>query len=214
VIPADSHVHSEWSWDAVAGSMWRTCARAVELGLSALVFSEHADLTPWAIDPGDAGAIASAPEWERWYRDGVFTPPERDLTGYRRCLDVVRWYLGEVERLAEGFADFEVLAHIDYPVRYWPGGPAAFDPEPLQEAFRAALAALARSGRILEVNTRTPLSPIIVGWWRREGGRAVTFGSDAHEPDALARGFREAAAMAQAQGLRPGRDPCDPWPRG
>ncbi len=30
VLPADGHVHTEWSWDAPNGSMERTCARAVK----------------------------------------------------------------------------------------------------------------------------------------------------------------------------------------
>jgi histidinol-phosphatase (PHP family) len=38
VLPADSHVHTEWSWDAPDGSMERTCARAVEIGLPAIAF--------------------------------------------------------------------------------------------------------------------------------------------------------------------------------
>ncbi|MBB6571306.1 PHP domain-containing protein [Kribbella sandramycini] len=46
MLPADSHVHSEWSWDADDGAMAATCARAVELGLPALTFTDHADFTP------------------------------------------------------------------------------------------------------------------------------------------------------------------------
>jgi histidinol-phosphatase (PHP family) len=280
VLPPDSHVHSEWSWDAAAGAMRQTCARAVELGLPAVAFTEHADFTPWTIDLGEHELAGFPEHWARWYDDGVFTPPEFDLLGYQACLaacreafpglrilsgvelgephwhagrsrelltagrfdrvlasvharpdgaafrvigqdsyrrhqpeEFVRWYLGEVARLAEEFDGFEVLAHIDFPVRYWPGGPAAFRPEPLEKPFRAALAALAASGRILEINTRVPLAPQIVDWWRHEGGQAVTFGSDAHDPDSVARGFREAAAMAEAYGFRPGRSPYDPWPR-
>ncbi|MFM2353577.1 MAG: hypothetical protein RLZZ608_983 [Actinomycetota bacterium] len=39
MLPADSHVHSEWSWDTggphspAAGRMIATCERAVEIGL-------------------------------------------------------------------------------------------------------------------------------------------------------------------------------------
>lgn len=33
--PPDIHVHSEWSWDALHGSMERSCARATALGLPA-----------------------------------------------------------------------------------------------------------------------------------------------------------------------------------
>lgn len=47
-VTADLHVHSEWSWDATLGSMEMTCARAVELGLGAVAFTEHADYSPIA----------------------------------------------------------------------------------------------------------------------------------------------------------------------
>lgn len=280
LLPADSHVHSEWSWDALAGSMRRTCERAVELGLPAVAFTEHADFTPWTVDLADPDPAGFPAQWAHGYTDGVFTPPAFDVQGYQVCLDacrdafpalrilsgvelgephwhasrslellaagrfdrvlasvhtqpdgsgfrildqesyhrqqpadLIRAYLGEVMRLVESFDGFEVLAHIDYPVRYWPGGSAAFDPQPLEKPFRETLSALAASGRLLEINTRVPLAPLIVGWWHREGGQAVTFASDAHDPDSLATGFREAAALAEAQGFRPGRSPHDPWPR-
>jgi len=43
--------------------------------------------------------------------------------------------------------------------------------------------------------------------------RAVTFGSDAHDPAAVARRFPDAAHMAEAHGFRPGRDAHDFWAR-
>lgn len=45
-LPPDLHVHTEWSWDAARGSMEKSCQRALELGLPAIAFTEHAD---WAI---------------------------------------------------------------------------------------------------------------------------------------------------------------------
>ena len=53
VIPLDGHVHSEWSWDAIAGDMEATCARAVEIGLPAVAFTEHVDHTRWLVTEGD-----------------------------------------------------------------------------------------------------------------------------------------------------------------
>jgi len=53
----------------------------------------------------------------------------------------------------------------------------------------------------------------VVRWWRDEGGQAITFGSDAHDPTALANGFAQAAAMVEAHGFRPGRHPYDFWTR-
>ena len=52
MLPPDGHVHTEWSWDAAAGSMERSCARAVALGLPSIAFTEHADFTGWLIAPG------------------------------------------------------------------------------------------------------------------------------------------------------------------
>jgi len=75
------------------------------------------------------------------------------------------------------------------------------------------LRALARSGRALEVNTVVPLRPEIVRWWHEAGGEAVSFGSDAHAPAAVARDFAASAAMVEAQGFVPGRDRHDFWRR-
>lgn len=277
VPPPDNHVHSEWSWDALAGSMEHTCRRAVELGLPAVAFTEHADFTPWTLPPG----VAVPPEWRDFVTDSVLTAPPVDVNGYLECLErcrerypelrvisgvelsephwhptqaadllesgqvervlasvhsaptadghgftevsdryadqspgeVVRAYLAETVRLIEQFSRFEILAHIDYPIRHWPAGARPYDPCEFEEEYRYVLHLLAAAGKTLEVNTRVPLHPEVLGWWRQEGGRTITFASDAHEPDALARGFREASRIAKAAGFREGGGPLDFWRR-
>jgi histidinol-phosphatase (PHP family) len=72
--------------------------------------------------------------------------------------------------------------------------------------------AVAESERALEMNTRR-LWPWIPQWWADEGGRAVTFGSDAHGPAMLAAHFPEAMAMLEHFGFRPGARPEDFWIR-
>ncbi len=128
--------------------------------------------------------------------------------------DKVIWeYLAEVPEMAAGSDSFEVFTHIDYAVRSWPtmeAGP--FDPTRFEEGFRHAMRVLADSGRALEMNTRR-LWSWIPQWWSEEGGRAVTFGSDAHESGALADKFPEAVAMVEHYGFRPGRRPEDFWTR-
>ena len=276
-MPSDSHVHTEWSWDAARGSMDRTCAQAVRLGLPSVAFTEHVDLLPWTVSSG-----AELPARLQPHVVGdVFTPPPFDVDGYLACLDrcrqrypslriysgvelgephwhagavrdllsggrferllasvhstrtgtggvatevgagyddrppdqVVRDYLREVVRLVTGFEDFQVLAHIDYPVRSWPADAGPFDPLAFEDELRDALGALAAADKVLELNTRVPLHPLVLDWWHRAGGEAITFGSDAHDPAALAAGFGEAVAVARAAGFRPGSDPLGFWCR-
>jgi histidinol-phosphatase (PHP family) len=277
-LPADDHVHTQWSYDAPDGDMERTCERAVELGLPAIAFTEHADHTRWRVDEG---TLKPFPFLSRLVVDGSLVPPRLDVDGYLGCVErcrerfpdlrivsgvelgephwhredaarllaggrfertlgslhclptpdgsqlseigdlyrerdwgeVMRDYLAEIVRLVEGFADFAVLAHIDYAARYWPDGETAFDPIAYEGEFRAALRALAGTGRALELNTSGPMNAEIVLWWHDEGGAALSFGSDAHQPTSLARRFAEAVAMAEAAGFRPGRDPYDFWLR-
>ena len=127
--------------------------------------------------------------------------------------DLIRAYLAEALRLAESSAPFAVLAHIDYPVRYWPVHAGPFEAAAFEDEYRAVLGALARSGRALEINTVVPLPAAIVRWWYEAGGEALTFGSDAHQPARVAREFANAATMAESAGFRPGRYPHDMWRR-
>lgn len=276
-LPPDGHVHTEWSWDTVVGSMVGSCERAIELGLPSLAFTEHADLTPWLIPESIRPRL---PEHfrVRLRPDGVLEPPDLDVEGYLACVqecrerfpglrilsgvelsephwhrdradallaahgfervlgsvhslpdgdhhceltvvsgrapkDVMRAYLTEVLGLVESTADFAVLAHIDYAVRSWPAGQPPFAATDFEDEFRTVLRALAGSGRVLEVNTKVAFPPAIVRWWYELGGEAVAFGSDAHEPRLVGRGFAEAAAVVESCGFHPGRTPHDFWSR-
>jgi histidinol-phosphatase (PHP family) len=264
VLPTDHHVHSEWSWDAVHGSMEGTCARAVELGVPAVAFTEHLDHTAWTVGPGDpeaflpppfdvTGYLASVaacreqfpglrvlsgvevgePHWHAEAVAAVLARGSFDrVLGSLHCLplgegfaeppghypyadadDVVARYFDELARLVDGSDVFAVLAHVDYPLRSWPADGPGFDLARHEERLRHALRLAADKDIALEVNTALPLDAAIVRWWHEEGGDAVSFGSDAHDPSVLARGFREAAAMAEACGFRPGDDPLDFWSR-
>ncbi len=107
----DGHVHSEWSWDTTDGSMERTCARAVELGLSGVAFTEHSDQkTGWAVlardlrdypylkqfvaGDSDSGSIRSVK---------LFHPPTLDVPGYFECL----------ERCRHAFPELRILSGVE-----------------------------------------------------------------------------------------------------
>lgn len=137
------------------------------------------------------------------------------VTLYRHVppADVMWAYLEEIPRMVAGSDSFEVFTHIDYAARTWPADTAGpFNPRTFEEGFRTAMRAIADSGRALEMNTRR-LWPWIPQWWAEEGGRAVTFGSDAHSAEELAAGFPEAAAMLEYFDFRAGRHPEDFWTR-
>lgn len=145
--------------------------------------------------------------------DGDDRTEPTTLYRYRPADEVMRSYLEEIPRMVAGSDSFEVFTHIDYAVRSWPVATAGpFDPRRFEDGFRAAMRAIAGSGRALEMNTRR-LWPWIPQWWTEEGGGAVTFGSDAHGPDAIAAHFPEAMAMIEYFGFRPGSRPEDFWTR-
>jgi histidinol-phosphatase (PHP family) len=126
-----------------------------------------------------------------------------------------RVYFHELLAMVEADQPFETLAHIDYPKRYWPEDAAPYREEDFEEEIRGVLGAAARGGRVLEVNTTRGkvLCPghIVLRWWREAGGQAVSFGSDAHDPDMIAAGFEPARQMVEAAGFKPAKDPTDYW---
>ncbi len=128
---------------------------------------------------------------------------------------VVRDYFGELLRLVEGSGAFQVLAHCDYPRRYWPvAREGEYREADYEEEYRAVFRALATSDRALELNTTSPLaSTTLMRWWYEEGGGAVSFGSDAHVPLRVGRLFEVAVDIVAAAGFRPGRDEYDFWRR-
>jgi len=242
--------------------MERSCARALEIGLSAIAFTEHAD---WALvhkgqHPVDIEGYLDAVD-----RCRVKFPGLRILTGIelgephwfpketaailaagpidqvlgsvhsihldggtvdasqfrsRERIDfpaAVREYFGEVLLLVESGQPFEVLAHLDYPKRYWLDGAAPYREKDYEAEIRAILRAAARTGRVLEVNTTRghTLCPdlTVVRWWRELGGQAVQYGSDAHQPDKVAEGFNVATQMVESAGFKPAKDPLSLWRR-
>ncbi len=126
---------------------------------------------------------------------------------------VVREYMIELESMARQQRTATVITHLDYAIRSWPEarvGP--FDPAAFDVEIRAAMTAIAEAGLALEMNTRR-LWPWMPRWWAECGGELVTFGSDAHVPEALAHGFADAAELLVESGFAPRAAHTDPWER-
>jgi histidinol-phosphatase (PHP family) len=100
-------VHSEWSWDAPLGSMERSCAKAVELGLPAIAFTEHLDHTTWVVEldgPHRDEHLASLATPE-----GLLTPPAFDAAGY----------LAAIERCRDRFPGLRILSGLELGEPHW-----------------------------------------------------------------------------------------------
>jgi histidinol-phosphatase (PHP family) len=107
-LPSDGHVHTEWSWDAPAGSMEASCARAIELGLPSIAFTEHADFAPWVVEP------ESLPRLPNSFRvhvtpEGIFQPPVLDVAGYLEC----------VRRCRDRFPALRILSGVEMSEPHW-----------------------------------------------------------------------------------------------
>jgi histidinol-phosphatase (PHP family) len=122
------------------------------------------------------------------------------------------YYFAELLKLIEESDLFQVLAHLDFPRRYWPKGAHLYRETDFEEEYRTVLRALASSGRVLEINTKSPLASVdMVRWWREVGGTTVSFGSDAHLPQRVGDRFKLAVDVVEAAGFRAGHDPYDFW---
>jgi HisJ family histidinol phosphate phosphatase len=91
MLPADQHVHTQWSADAPAGSMRDACARAIELGLPGITFTDHADHTKLVVSDEAAAYIR---EIGGTVTGGVFEPQPLDVTGYLQCVEQCRAEFG------------------------------------------------------------------------------------------------------------------------
>jgi histidinol-phosphatase (PHP family) len=152
------------------------------------------------------GSLHSMPDDGLLVGAGRLLYPDPDST--------MRRYLAEVVRMVEGSDVFQVLAHVDFPRRYWPGGRHRYEEKDFEEEYRAVFRALAGSGRAFEINTSSPLASVDqVRWFFEEGGEAVSFGSDAHSGQAVGQRFDLAVDVVEAAGFRPGRDRFDFWRR-
>jgi len=242
--------------------MERSCERAIELGLPAIAFTEHAEWTivhegQHSVDIAgyfDAvercrakfkglriltGVELGEPHWYPQETAALLAAgPLDQVHGSIHCIrmggrvldasqfrerpgidfhEAVKEYFHETLAMVESGQPFETLAHLDYPKRYWLDGLAPYREEDYEEEIRAILDAAARTGRVLEVNTtrgRTLCPDItVVRWWREVGGQAVQYGSDAHQPDKVAEGFKLATQMVEAAGFKPAPDPMALWRR-
>lgn len=161
-----------------------------------------------------------------FWRDGAvryYSQEPFDAAHYtdEQLLDFLRGYLVAVGENA-AVADYDVLAHLDCPLRYINGKyQRGVDILRLAPLIDQVLATVIRRDKTLEVNT----SGLGLPWGQRMpqdailrryaalGGRRVCLGSDAHASANLAVGFADSAAFVRglgfaAQTIYRQRQPC------
>ncbi|MEX1335045.1 MAG: PHP domain-containing protein, partial [Candidatus Limnocylindrales bacterium] len=168
-LPPDDHVHSQFSWDAVGrASMDAACARAVELGLPSVAFTEHLDLTPWFVPPESRHMF---PREGADYIDSssTFHAPAIDFEAYFEAID----------RCRTAYPSLRILTGLEIGEPHW---------------FPAEVAELAGSGRFERVlgslhSARVEGRPRAIDEW---------FHTDALEGASEAQAVRDYLAEATA----------------
>ena len=119
-------------------------------------------------------------------------------------------YMDELEKTIM-HSDFDSLAHLTYPFRYL-RRKAKFelDEKIFDAGFDRVLKVLAQSERALEINasglrqgyigTHPPFA--YIKRFKEFGGRLITIGSDAHRPEDVGSGLKEAVELAEAAGFK------------
>ena len=122
----------------------------------------------------------------------------------------VALYFDELIQLAEG-GTYDALAHVDIIRRaiHHRFGHQTLDLAPHENRVRQVLRIVAERGKGIEINTAylrkgmgDPGPPAeMLRWFREEGGRIVTLGSDSHRPDEVGDGFARAEEMLRQAGF-------------
>lgn len=108
-----------------------------------------------------------------------------------------------------GEIHIDTLGHLDYIVRYSPSGYNLYSYQMFSEVIDEILSVLIDKGISLEINTSgyknggsmpNPCEDIIRRY-HDIGGELITFGSDAHTTDALAKHFKDAEELVKKTGF-------------
>ncbi len=109
------------------------------------------------------------------------------------------------------YTDFDSLAHLDYIIRYIPSlaGTKDYRYADHKEVLDEILRFLIAEGKALEINTKGLFAGLdcfhpsleVLKHYRELGGRLLTIGSDAHEPAAIATGYKKTRELLLSCGF-------------
>jgi len=146
------------------------------------------------------GSIHNAPSGEDYY-----------FVDYKsgNVDDILDAYFGQHFDLLR-FGNFDSLGHLDYPIRVMKDYLTSADLARFRDVVAEIVRMAADQGIALEINTnglrnwfdRLSPQPWVLSLYRSFGGEFVTLGSDAHKPEHVGFGIREAASLAESCGLK------------
>ncbi len=151
----------------------------IELGLQPHVAEENLAVT--TAHPFDfvIGSIHNVSGMDPYYGDFFENKTKREA---------YEIYFSETLENIQLFKDFDVLGHLDYIIRYYPGEDKLYRYADYADRIDAILTELIDSGRGLELNTGSlrrgfkeahPITEVLERY-RALGGDIITIGSDAH----------------------------------
>lgn len=210
------HADMPWFWqenmDKTVEQSWDTATAAAAEYAGRLRIARGLELGEPLCDPALARDLLAARPYDfvlgsvhavRGEEDYYFWDfADRDITR-----ELTR-YFDEV-RETVAFGGFHALAHLTYPLRYMPPQRRPRDLSPWQQQINALFDDLIARGIALEVNTAglrngfgaTQPDEALLRQYYDRGGRLVTVGSDAHHPEDMGAGLRDAYALLRRVGF-------------
>ena len=133
---------------------------------------------------------------------GIFTVA-RAATRREEGISLLDDYMDMLEELVQTDG-YDVLGHVIYPLRYLPPE-FQLDLHPWRDRLAEVFRTVIRRGKGIECNTSAGTT--VEQWrdvltlYRDLGGEVLTLGSDAHTPDGVGGGCREACDLLRAVGF-------------
>lgn len=159
-------------------------------------------------------SFAAAKPWEfiigsTHVADGLDPYYPEYWTGKTKTEGIRRYYENTLANV-KLYDCFDVYGHIDYIIRYAPGGPNGYSWLDYRDIIDELLRTLISKGKGIECNSaglKYGLSnpnpePAILSRYRELGGEILTIGSDGHTPEHVAFDFDKLPEMLKACGFK------------
>lgn len=140
--------------------------------------------------------------------DGEFEIGSYEFQKDRPKLEIYNDYLDLCLKAVEGYENYDILAHVDYMIRYMHKGTDEIDVYNHREKLEKIFNGLIKNGKTLEVNTRFIYRnndpkhlEKILEIYKSCGGEFLSLGSDSHIANDFYGGFETAIKLIKDKGF-------------